>query len=103
EEDDYRRESTVVTEGRNTNGEWVSWEQFQIPYPAPCLKYVDRTATTRNEFAFCGNFIVLRLADVYLMRAEALNEIQGPTPEAYDLINTIRERARNRDGSEPGS
>lgn len=103
EEDDYRRESTVVTEGRNTNGEWVSWKQFQIPYPAPCLKYVDRTATTRNEFAFCGNFIVLRLADVYLMRAEALNEIQGPTPEAYDLINAIRKRARNRDGSEPGS
>jgi len=32
------------------------------------------------------------------MRAEALNEINGPTPEAYEMINTIRTRARNRDG-----
>lgn len=101
--DDYRRECTVVTEGRNTNNQWVSWERFQIPYPAPCLKYVDLTATTRNEFAFCGNFIILRLADVYLMRAEALNESEGPTAEAHDLINAIRARARNRQGSEPGS
>jgi starch-binding outer membrane protein, SusD/RagB family len=39
-----------------------------------------------------------QLADVYLMRAEALNEISGPTPEAYAIINVIRERARNRNG-----
>lgn len=101
DENDYRRESTLVTEGRNLDGEWVSWEQFTYPYPAPCWKYVDRTATTRNEFAFGGNFIVLRLADVYLMRAEALNELQGPTPEAYAMINAIRARARNRDGQSP--
>src|SRR5690606_5119893 len=67
DERDYRRESTFVFEGENWNGEWVSWQQFTAPYPAPCWKYVDRTATSRNDFAFCGNFIVLRLADVYLM------------------------------------
>ncbi|MFC3196804.1 RagB/SusD family nutrient uptake outer membrane protein [Parapedobacter deserti] len=99
DERDYRRESTFVYEGESFNGQWLSWEQFPTPYPAPCWKYVDRTATSRNDFAFCGNFIVLRLADVYLMRAEALNELEGPTDEAYSMINTIRERARNRNGN----
>jgi len=99
DERDYRRESTFVFEGENFSGQWVSWQQFTIPNPAPCWKYLDRTAATRNEFAFGGNFIVLRLADVYLMRAEALNEVSGPTDEAYAMINAIRERARNRDGN----
>lgn len=100
---DYRRESTFVTEGPDFDGEWLTWQQFTNPYPAPCWKYVDRTATTRNGFEWGGNFIVLRLADVYLMRAEALNEINGPSPEAYAMINTIRERARNGDGNSPSA
>ena len=40
------------------------------------------------------NFPVFRYADVLLMYAEALNEWKGgPTQEAYDAINEIRERA----------
>ncbi|MGV3763947.1 RagB/SusD family nutrient uptake outer membrane protein [Parapedobacter sp.] len=99
DEEDYRRESTFVTEGVDFDGQWLTWPQFTNPYPAPCWKYVDQTATDRNQYEWGGNFIVLRLADVYLMRAEALNEMDGPTEEAYMMINTIRERARNRDGN----
>jgi hypothetical protein len=41
------------------------------------------------------NWYVLRLADVYLMYAEALNEVNnGPTPEAYTYLNMVRERAK---------
>ncbi|MDF9799393.1 hypothetical protein OKW21_004656 [Catalinimonas alkaloidigena] len=41
-----------------------------------------------------GNDIpYIRLADIILTRAEALNEISGPTPEAIDLINQVRNRA----------
>lgn len=41
-----------------------------------------------------GNDIpVLRLADIILARAEALNELNGPNQESIDLINQIRERA----------
>jgi hypothetical protein len=37
----------------------------------------------------------LRLSDVYLMKAEALNELNnGPNDEAYEAINTVRKRAR---------
>ncbi len=41
-----------------------------------------------------GNDIpYIRLADILLARAEALNEINGPNQESIDLINQIRNRA----------
>jgi len=36
---------------------------------------------------------IIRMADLYLMKAEALNEYSGPSQEVYDLINRVRERA----------
>ena len=47
------------------------------------------------------NFVVFRYADVLLMLAEAL----GETPESYDLINEVRNRAGlpDIDASTPGS
>jgi len=38
------------------------------------------------------NYIVFRLADIYLMAAEAENELNGPGA-AYFYVNTVRERA----------
>ncbi len=35
---------------------------------------------------------VIRLADVYLMYAEATNEVSGPQADAIDLVNKIRHR-----------
>lgn len=43
------------------------------------------------------NHIVLRYSDVLLMRAEALIQL-GQTPEAIDIINNIRNRARQSIG-----
>ena len=39
------------------------------------------------------NFPVLRYADVLLMAAEAINEVDGPTPEALGYLNQVRTRA----------
>jgi hypothetical protein len=36
---------------------------------------------------------IVRMADLYLMKAEALNEYSGPSQEVYDLINKVRKRA----------
>src|SRR5690606_10523998 len=36
---------------------------------------------------------VMRLADLYLLYAEALNEWEGPSPQALEWINRVRERA----------
>lgn len=41
--------------------------------------------------------VLIRLADIILARAEALNELNGPTQEAIDLINKIRIRAFGND------
>lgn len=102
-DDDYRKECTFYTSGPDKDGNTITWQQLSVPYPSPAKKYINKNATTRDACAFSGNFVVLRLADVYLMKAEALNEISGPTPEAYKMINAIRERARNRDGVNPSA
>ncbi len=39
------------------------------------------------------NFPILRYSDVLLMLAEAENELNGPTDEAYLYLNMVRERA----------
>jgi hypothetical protein len=36
---------------------------------------------------------IIRMADLYLMKAEALNEYSGPSPEVYSLLDRVRERA----------
>ncbi|NRF40537.1 RagB/SusD family nutrient uptake outer membrane protein [Pedobacter foliorum] len=36
---------------------------------------------------------VIRLADLYLLYAEALNEFSGPSPEVHTYIDKVRERA----------
>ena len=38
-------------------------------------------------------FPIIRLSELYLNLAEALNEINGPSQEIYDALNTIRTRA----------
>lgn len=54
------------------------------------LKYWDN-ATVGNH---SGNDVpVIRYADILLTRAEALNELNGPTQQALDLINQVRARA----------
>jgi hypothetical protein len=56
-------------------------------------KFVDFDRTARLN-AEEPNFIVLRYADVLLMLAEGINQVNnGPTAEAYDLVNRIRRRA----------
>lgn len=45
--------------------------------------------------ALAGNDVpIVRYADVLLSRAEALNEISGPTQEVINLINQVRTRAK---------
>ena len=45
-----------------------------------------------------NNWIVLRLADIYLLYAEALVRTGGDKNKAVDYLNKIRQRARNTTG-----
>ena len=59
-------------------------------------KYVDPYAfdAPNNE----NDLFIIRLAEVYLIKAEAENEINGPTGVAYSAFNMLRARARNANG-----
>ena len=50
---------------------------------------------TKDGFSpYRYSFPIIRLADLYLMYAEALNESQeSPTQDVYDYVDLVRERA----------
>ncbi|MGV3504618.1 MAG: RagB/SusD family nutrient uptake outer membrane protein [Adhaeribacter sp.] len=50
-------------------------------------------ATPKGNYITPQNFPILRYSDVLLMYAEAENERNGPTPEAVEAVNAVRERA----------
>jgi hypothetical protein len=87
---DHRYEATFFEEyfyfGNNTFDPhiWKHWDQDAYP-----------PAETGQSGA---NFPVMRYAEILLIYAEALNELnRGPTQEAYDAVNQVRQRARNGD------
>jgi len=87
DERDRRKDVTFISSYTYSDGVTETFD----PHFA---KYWDREAEPRGHPSD-ADFIYLRLAEMYLIKAEALNEInQGPTSEAYQAINTIRERAR---------
>ncbi|NDV16208.1 RagB/SusD family nutrient uptake outer membrane protein [Muricauda sp. TY007] len=83
------RQNQIITEWTSTNtGELVTGlgNDQSFPYKLPF--------EPNSVGAWAGNDLpVIRYADILLSRAEALNEISGPTQEIIDLINDVRERA----------
>src|SRR5690606_17276690 len=80
-EDDLRREWNIITEYLGYELNW--------PYIRK-LWNIDQLNSPRGNHG--DNTIVFRLADIYLMAAEAENELNGPA-NAYQYINQVRERA----------
>jgi len=84
EEGDYRKEVTFFDH---------YWFETFEPH---IWKHWDQDTYEPDQTAQCGsNFAVMRYSEILLIYAEALNETSGPTAEAYDAINEVRERARN--------
>jgi starch-binding outer membrane protein, SusD/RagB family len=72
---------------------------YHNPYTPYLNKFVDYSLTPLNNQVVSGiNYTVLRYAEVLLLDAETLNEINGgPTTEAYSAINQVRARAHVAD------
>lgn len=94
---DLRRDVTFLTEFENESGEMVIYnmndvENDGVPEDSPGFK---KYAKSEEGGSIDDNhFVILRYADLLLMKAESLNEVNnGPTGEAYDAINQVRERA----------
>lgn len=82
-------------------GEWGISQNYRTPsgkiLPSYFQKYVDNSIVDRDiaPGSVINNFTksYIRLAEMYLIAAEAENEINGPS-QAYQYINKIRLRAR---------
>ena len=82
-----KRKELICTSFVNAAGATVNISGNDNPRS---FKYFDNDAVGNNH----GNDVpVIRYADILLTRAEALNEISGPTQAAQDLINQVRVRA----------
>lgn len=83
---DKRREF-FLTSYTKKNGQFV---QLLGKNDSRSLKYWD---SDRIGILQENDWPIVRYADILLSHAEALNELNGPTQEAIDLINSVRDRA----------
>ncbi len=96
---DYRFKQSIAYNGAYWNEDYPFVETYQggahvsqCPAGAWLRKGIP-TALTRSNSVIV-NWIVFRLAESYLNYAEALNEANGgPTAEAYEAVNKIRNRS----------
>ncbi|WP_176956000.1 RagB/SusD family nutrient uptake outer membrane protein [Catalinimonas alkaloidigena] len=101
---DARKEGTFLTEVALSNGNTIRWvEADKGTYPgsegwnSACpgnLKYFDRTSESATIKEPAANIYVMRYAEVLLNYAEAENELNGPTADAYEKLNQVRTRAQ---------
>jgi len=83
--DDLRRPWNIIT----------NYLGFELKYAyIPKLWNLHQINSPRANHG--DNLIVYRLADIYLMAAEAENELNGPA-NAYQYVNKVRERAYDPD------
>lgn len=85
-EDD--RKQAVIEQYQNRGGNMVDLRT--TPDNSRSLKFWDNNQVGNFSGA---DFPFIRYADILLSRAEALNEINGPTQEALDLVNEVRTRS----------
>jgi len=74
---------------------WISSKNGAVQNERYVRKYYD-VSTTNSDNG--NNWIELRLADVYLLDAEALVRTGGDKSKAISYVNKIRQRARNTKG-----
>jgi hypothetical protein len=83
----YSVDFTFIPGTEYDGGPWAAVVQEA---GARCQKWPFSTSLTN---ALGNHFHIFRLADIYLMKAEALLRSGGDAGEAAKLVNTIRERA----------
>lgn len=101
---DYRSEVSFLTRWsyKGTSQESITFPEVkksnEVIENYPYLnKYADpKGLQARNNE---NDLFIIRLSEVYLIKAEAENELNGPTPEAYAAFNKLRERARKANGT----
>ncbi|MHA7943642.1 RagB/SusD family nutrient uptake outer membrane protein [Formosa sp. 3Alg 14/1] len=102
---DYRRAVSLDTIATSKNGVVYPYTQFEDysdlavnrPHIAKYYRYAGLAGNNGRESS--NNYIPMRYAEVLLIAAEALNEINGGSPEAVSYVNRLRARSRMGSGS----
>lgn len=83
-----------ATTGSSNPTEEQMNKQRQLFTPAKwdTEKYVEQANALINNDKSNINWYVLRYSDVLLLYAEALNEAEGPTADAFEALNMVRRR-----------
>ena len=83
---DLRKEATISSSYVNDKGQTIPKLYFS--------KYLEPGSDILSSSDWAINFPLIRYADVLLLYAEAVNEVNGvPTQEAINILNRIRNRA----------
>lgn len=92
---DHRMETTFITETL-VNDVMVPYTNWEIPRMHLGKFSLYPGSGANSDGSNSGrNYPIFRFAEVYLIAAEALAEVNnGPTAKAYEYINKVRERAR---------
>ena len=86
------RRALITDRYPNINGGITT---IAAPGDVICMKYA---FDSKAHIVFATNDMpLIRLADIILAKAEALNQKNGPNQESVDLVNQIRARAFNND------
>jgi hypothetical protein len=101
---DARKEATFLTSITLSTGQTIKWVEADKgnhpgsqgwPSATPGnIKYYDRSEQSFTTGSPATNYYVIRYAEVLLNYAEAENELNGPSSEAYARINEVRRRAK---------
>lgn len=108
----YDDEYSVMATGRNLAGDWVKSPEgifadsvnYYYSADAQCLAFTTKYMDVTNDAIdnADANWPFLRLADVLLIHAEALNELDRPG-DALTSLNLVRERSHAPRASMGGS
>lgn len=103
---DYRSEFTFLTKWPENGTTKMRVTYPNIPASTESVesgnfaylnKYRDGAAYDNANHG--NDMFFLRLAEIYLIKAEAENELNGPTTKAFEAFNKLRARARNANGT----
>lgn len=119
EEVDYRFQVSFLTDWIGSTKDNVNAPEYEPDIPVHYVTYpvvaprTDSDAPNRKTMPYVDKYkdpkgvdarnhendlFIMRYAEIFLIKAEAENELNGPTSVAYEAFNKVRERARKADG-----
>lgn len=76
----------------NTWAQWMATDDYRLTQACYWRKYTRVDTHDSEDYSSGINFRVVRLADMYLLYAEALNELNGDRSISIEYINKVRRR-----------